>query len=82
MAANPEIIESPLTQEGLATRYRALCEDPCLANVPGKIELDLWGRILMSPASNYRGVLQIRLGQRLAPLGGQAIAEASVVWSL
>ena len=79
MAANPEIIESPLTREGLAMRYRALCEDPCFANIPGKIELDLWGRILMSPASNYHGVLQIRLGQRLAPLGGQAIAEASAV---
>lgn len=82
MAANPEIIESPLTREGLATRYRALCEDPCLANVPGKIELDLWGRILMSPASNYHGVLQGRLVRRLAALGGEALVEASVVTSI
>ncbi len=82
MAANPEIIESPLTQEGLAERYRGLCANPLLANLPGKIELDLWGRILMSPASNYHGVLQIRLGQRLEQLGGQAIAEASVVTSI
>jgi len=82
MAANPEIIESPLTREELATRYRALCEDPCLANVPGKIELDLWGRILMSPASNYHGVLQGRLVRSLAPLGGEALVEASVVTSI
>lgn len=82
MAANPEIIEAPLTEEGLAERYRGLCANPLLANLPGKIELDLWGRILMSPASNYHGVLQIRLGQRLVRLGGQAIAEASVVTSI
>ena len=82
MAANPELIEAPLTQEDLAERYRKLCADPLLANLPGKIELDLWGRILMSPASNIHGALQIRLGQRLAPLGGQAIAEASVVTSI
>ncbi|MBI3373138.1 MAG: Uma2 family endonuclease [Betaproteobacteria bacterium] len=81
MAANSEIIESPLTREGLARRYRALCEDPCLANVPGKIELDLWGRMLMSPASNYHGVLQGRLVRRLVPLGGEALVEASVVTS-
>ncbi len=79
MAAIPEILEAPLTQEGLAERFRALCTDPRLANLPGKIELDVWGRILMSPASNYHGALQGRLCQRLAPLGGQAIAEASVV---
>lgn len=81
MAANPEIIEAPLTQEQLGVRYRALCEDPCLANVPGKIELDVWGRMLMSPASNYHGVLQARLVTGLTKLGGQALVEASVVTS-
>lgn len=82
MAAHPDIIAAPLTQEGLSARYRALCADPLLANLPGKIELDPWGRILMSPASNFHGVLQMRLGQRLTPLGGQAIAEASVITSI
>lgn len=82
MAASPEIIETPLTREGLVERYQQLCADPLLANVPGKIELDNWGRILMSPASNYHGMLQARIGQRLAPLGGQALVEASVVTSI
>ncbi len=82
MAANPEIIEAPLTEEDLAARYRGLCANPLLANLPGKIELDLWGRILMRPASNCHGMLRIRLGQRLARLGGQAIAEVSVVTSI
>ena len=82
MAASPEIIEAPLTREALGMRYRELCADPLLANVPGKIELDLWGRILMSPASNYHSMLQARLVQRLASLGGQAFSEASVVTSI
>ena len=81
MAAISELIEEPLTREALAERYRQLCADPRLANLQGKIELDLWGRILMSPASNYHGMLQITLGQRLASLGGKAIAEASVITS-
>jgi len=79
MAAIPEVIERPLTQEDLAVRYRELCADPRFVNLPGKIEIDVWGRVSMSPASNYLGMLQVRLGQRLAPLGGQAFSEASVL---
>jgi Uma2 family endonuclease len=75
-----EIIEAPLSSEELGARYRALCADPMYADVPGKFELDVWGRVLMSPPpSNYHGALQIRLAQKLAALGGQVIAEASVV---
>lgn len=79
MGANPEVIEKPLTYEELAGRYRELCADPRFANLPGKVEIDNWGRLLMSPASNYHGMLQGRLIQRLLPLGGQAFAEASVL---
>jgi Uma2 family endonuclease len=74
-----ELIEAPLSSEELAARYRGLCADPRFENLPGKIELDAWGRILMSPASNYHGILQGRLCQRLIVLGGQALVEASVV---
>jgi Uma2 family endonuclease len=75
-----ELIEGPLTTGELAERYRELCDDPRYADVPGKFELDVWGRILMSPPpSNYHGALQFRLGQKLAPLGGQVLVEASVV---
>ena len=79
MGAISEVIETPLAHEALAGRYRELCADPRFANLQGKLELDLWGRILMSPASNYHGVLQSRLSQRLLPLGGQAISEASEI---
>jgi hypothetical protein len=37
-----ELIEAPLSRDELAVRYRALCDDPCYASVPGKIELDVW----------------------------------------
>lgn len=75
----PEVIEAPLSGEELAARYRALCEDPCYANVPGKIELDPWGRMVMSPASNYHSALQTALSGKLAALGGRAFVEASVL---
>jgi Uma2 family endonuclease len=49
------------------------------ANLPGKIELDVWGRILMSPASNYHSAVQTKLSGKLAALGGRAFVEASVL---
>jgi Uma2 family endonuclease len=74
-----ELIVAPLSGEELGARYQALCDDPRFENLPGKIELDSWGRILMSPATPYHGVLQGRLGRRLAALGGETIMEAPVV---
>ena len=79
MDDSTEIIEAPLSYEALGTMYRKMCNDPLLANVPGKIELDRWGRMVMSPASNYHGTLQGRLAKRLADLGGEVIVEASVL---
>ena len=76
-----ELIEAPLSSEELAARYRALCDDPCYANIPGKIELDAWGRMVMSPASNYHSALQALLVRKLAVLGGRPFVEASVVTS-
>jgi Uma2 family endonuclease len=81
MAEMHELVEAPLSSEALAARYRALCDDPCYANVPGKIELDAWGRMVMGPASNYHSALQALLVARLAVLGGRAFVEASVVTS-
>lgn len=77
-----EIIEAPLSGEELASRYRAMCEDPVYEKVPGKVELDRWGRILMTPAAYYHGVLQGRLVRLLQlALGGEASVEAPVVTS-
>jgi Uma2 family endonuclease len=74
-----ELIEAPLTREELAIRYRDLCDDPRFSNVPGKIELDLWGRMVMSPASTYHAQVQGSLCQRLAVLGGVAFIEPPIV---
>lgn len=74
-----ELIEAPLSSEQLAMRYRGLCEDVRFANLPGKIELDVWGRILMSPASNDHRALQTALSGKLAALGGRAFVEVSVL---
>jgi Uma2 family endonuclease len=79
MTQTREVIEAPLSGEELAVKYRALCADPCYANVPGKIELDVWGRILMSPASNYHSAIQTALSGKLAALGGRAFVEACVL---
>jgi Uma2 family endonuclease len=78
MAQIQELIEKPLSSEELAARYRALCEDRLYENVPGKIELDVWGRLLMTPPSYYHGVVQVRLCQRLAALGGETSVEAPI----
>ena len=47
--------------------------------MPGKIELDVWGRILMTPASVYHGRVQGSLTHKLkAVLGGHVITEAPI----
>lgn len=82
MSGTIEIVEAPLSPVALAARYRSLCDDPRFGSLPGKIELDVWGRITMSPATNLHGVVQARLIQRLTSLDGVAIAEASVMTSI
>lgn len=75
-----EVVEVPLSAEALGSRFRDLCADPRFGNLPGKLELDPWGRILLSPASNQHGLIQARLVARLAALsGGEPFVEASVV---
>ena len=74
-----ELIQAPLSGEELAARYRALCEDRRYADLPGKVELDPWGRMVMSPATFYHGTLQMRLGRALIVLGGHSTAEAPIL---
>jgi Uma2 family endonuclease len=79
MSPSRDLIEEPLSSEELAARYRAMCEDPCLARVPGKLELDLWGRMVMTRPGTYHGLVQARVCQRLATLGGETYVELAVV---
>jgi Uma2 family endonuclease len=78
MAQTRELIEEPLSSEELAARYRDMCADPYYAKVPGKIELDVWGRLLMTPPNVYHGTVQGRLCQKLAALGGETSVETPI----
>ncbi len=82
MAVIAEIIEEPLTRADLAARYREICEDPLYANLPGKCEIDFWGRMTFSPANNLHSMLRSRLSQRLLPLAGQGFVEAVILTRL
>ena len=58
--------------------WQEVCENPALQDLPFKIELNRFGQIVMSPASNWRGALQMRIGSGLLALGGEVISECSV----
>jgi Uma2 family endonuclease len=60
--------------------WQDVCDEPALQNLPYKIELNRFGKIVMSPASNWHGILQMRIGAKLMELmdHGQVISECSV----
>ena len=45
--------------------WSSVIKNPYLKDLPFKIELDKWGKILMSPASNSHGNLQYKVAKRL-----------------
>jgi len=55
-------------------------ENPFLQNIPFKIELNKWGKILMTPASNKHGRLQFDVGSAIDKKknGGRIIMECSI----
>jgi Uma2 family endonuclease len=67
-------------QEALALRWAQLCNDPRLHDLPGKIELNAYGVIEMSPASNRHGIRQAAVARSLAEQlpAGQVIVECSI----
>lgn len=54
--------------------------NPLLKNLPFKIELNKWGKILMSPASNNHGRLQYEIGSLIDRHkgSGKIIMECSI----
>jgi hypothetical protein len=68
------------TPEFLIARWDELCRDPSLRNLPYKIELNAWGKVEMSPASNRHSRLQGELAAELKrQLGGAVLPECSIV---
>ena len=66
--------------EALALRWVELCNDPLLRDLPGKIELNAYGVIEMSPASNRHGIKQAAIVHTLTTQlpTGVAMVECSV----
>ncbi|MBI3828308.1 MAG: Uma2 family endonuclease [Planctomycetes bacterium] len=61
-------------------KWKDVCEDKSLQDLPYKIELNGKGQIVMSPASNRHGRMQSRIGLLIGKqaLRGEIISECSV----
>jgi Uma2 family endonuclease len=60
--------------------WAEVVDNPLLQDLPFKIELNKWGKILMSPASNNHGRLQFDVGTSInrAKQSGKIIMECSI----
>ena len=68
------------TPEALSARWDELCRDPSLQDLPYKIEINAWGKVEMSPASNRHARLQGELATELKrQLGGSVLTECSIL---
>jgi len=60
--------------------WQEVCEDRNLRNLPYKVELDGWGRIVMSPHRKehgaYQGGIGVLLGRHLP--GGKVLSECAI----
>jgi Uma2 family endonuclease len=69
------------TPEALLLRWDEVLRDPALQDLPYKIELNAWGKVEMSPASNRHGRLQAIVAAELIRQlpDGTAISECSIL---
>lgn len=60
--------------------WQQVCEEPSFQDLPFKIELNEYGQVVMSPASNEHGRCQMRIGAMLTQQvpDGEVIAECSM----
>ncbi|HHL19307.1 MAG TPA: Uma2 family endonuclease [Thiothrix sp.] len=60
--------------------WSEVIDNPFLQNLPFKIEMDKWGKILMSPAGNNHGNLQYEVGKTIdrEKKSGKIIIECSI----
>ena len=60
--------------------WAEVCENRQIQDLPFKIELDRWGKIVMSPASNRHGYVQTVIAAHLMQnrRGGKVITECSL----
>ena len=68
------------TPEALIARWHEALRDPSLQDLPYKIEINAWGKLEMSPASNRHGRLQVEVASELKrQLPGLVITECSIL---
>jgi len=60
--------------------WEEVCNDPNLQDLPYKIELNRFGQIVMSPVSNWHGILQSKIVRLLGNFreSGTIITECSI----
>jgi Uma2 family endonuclease len=66
--------------EANVMQWADVLADPTLKDLPYKIELNEYGKIVMTPASNKQGSAQSRIARRLWQAGGdgEVITECSI----
>jgi Uma2 family endonuclease len=69
------------TPEALIARWQEALRDPSLQDLPYKIEINAWGKLEMTPASNRHGRLQMAIGAELMRQlpHGLVISECSIL---
>lgn len=67
----------------LAVKWNEVLENPFFKDAPFKVELNKFGQILMSPASNKHGMLQYDVARRIevSTGNGRVIMECSILTS-
>lgn len=72
------------TPESLILRWEEVRRDPSLQDLPYKIELNAWGKVEMSPASNRHARLQGALAAELARQlpAGAVLTECSLLTNI
>lgn len=65
----------------LAVKWQEVIDNPLFQNIPYKVELNKYGAILMSPASNKHGIIQFKVGRGIEKIkqSGVIIAECSIL---
>ena len=60
--------------------WSEVINNPILQDLPFKIELNKFGKLLMSPASNSHGRMQMKMGNKLSTSlpNGEVISECSI----
>ncbi|MBT9096879.1 Uma2 family endonuclease [Methylovulum psychrotolerans] len=60
--------------------WQEVCEHPSLRDLPFKIELDEYGRVIMCPVKVYHSLLQVRIAVLLERLlqKGAALSECAI----